>query len=212
MPLPTRAVAKANAAGSNQDTTPGTIASKVLVPSLRPLSKCKSVNKSTETSASTHTRPPESKTPQPQETSPLVIGTMTLQPQGTSPTAMGTDDDVSVKSPGTVKSNLKKSDEELWLQGEGSLLELIASTRKALFERPPPTDKYQTVITMQSRKWVPIKKSGSNTNKDSGTSGRGRKAASFMADTNFATRETALMKKTPAKEAATKANECVVKL
>jgi hypothetical protein len=82
---------------------------------------------------------------------------MTPQPQGTSPTAMGTDDNILDKSPGTVKSNPKKSDEELCLQGEGSLLELIASTRKALFKRPPPTDKDQTVITTQSRKWVPIK-------------------------------------------------------
>jgi hypothetical protein len=55
--------------------------------------------------------------------------------------AMSTDDDVLDKSPGTVKSDPKESDEESWLQGEGSLLELIASTRKALFERPPPTDK-----------------------------------------------------------------------
>jgi hypothetical protein len=41
---------------------------------------------------------------------------------------------------------------------------------------------------------------------------RGHKAASFAADTNFATREMPLVKKTPAKEAATKLNDCVVKL
>ncbi len=86
------------------------------------------------------------------------------------------------------------------------------STRKTLFERPPPTDKDQTVTTTQSRKWVTIKKSGSNTNKDTGTLGRGRKAVFFVADTNFATREIPPVKKTPAKEAATKLKDCVVKL
>jgi hypothetical protein len=166
MPLPTRAVAKANAAGSTQGMTPGTIASKALIPSLCPLSECKAV----------------------------------------------TDNNVLDRSPGTVKSDPKESDEESQLQGEGSLLELIASTRKALFERPPPTDEDQTVNTTKSQKWVPIKKSGSNTNKDTGTSWRGCKAVSFVADTNFMTRETAPVKKTPAKEAATKVNECVVKL
>jgi hypothetical protein len=35
---------------------------------------------------------------------------------------------------------------------------------------------------------------------------------SFAADANFTTRETAPVKKTPAKEAATKVNECVVEL
>ncbi len=72
--------------------------------------------------------------------------------------AMGTDNNVSDKSPGTVKSDPKESDEESQLQGEGSLLELIVSTRKALFERPPPTDEDQTVTSRQSQKWVPIKK------------------------------------------------------
>jgi hypothetical protein len=162
--------------------------------------------------ASTPTWPPESKTPRPQGTSPLAIGAMTPQPQGTSPMAMGTDDDVSDKSPGTVKSDPKELDEESRLQGEGSLLELIASTRKALFKRPLPTEEDQTVTTTQSQKWVPIKKSGSNMNKDTGTSGRGRKAASFAADTSFTTREMAPPKKTPAKEAATMVDECVVKL
>jgi hypothetical protein len=97
-------------------------------------------------------------------------------------------------------------------QGEGSLLELIASTRKTLFEKPPPTDEDQTVTTMQSQKWLPIKKSDSNTNKDTGISRRGRKVASFAADTNFATSKTSPVKKTPAKEAATRLNDCVVKL
>jgi hypothetical protein len=60
---------------------------------------------------------------------------------------MGTDDNISDKSPGTVKSDPKESDEELQLQGEGSLSELIASTRKVLFERPPPTDEDQTATT-----------------------------------------------------------------
>jgi hypothetical protein len=92
---------------------------------------------------------------------------------------MGTDKDASDKSPGTVKSDPKELDEELQSKGEGSLLELIASTRKTLFERPPPTDKDQTITTMQSRKWVPIKKSGSNMNKDATTSGRGCKVASL---------------------------------
>jgi hypothetical protein len=77
--------------------------------------------------------------------------------------AMGTDNNALDKSPGTVKSDPKESDEELRLQGEGSLSKLIVSTRKTLIERPPPTDKDQTVTTMQSQKWVPIKKSGSNT-------------------------------------------------
>jgi hypothetical protein len=126
--------------------------------------------------------------------------------------AMGTADNASDKSSGTVKSYQKESDEESRSQGEGSLSELIVSTRKTLFERPPPTDKYQTVTTTQSRRWVPIKKPGSNTNKDTSTSGRGRKAVSFAADTNITTRETAPMKKTPAKEAATKVDQCVVKL
>ncbi len=125
---------------------------------------------------------------------------------------MGSDDNVLNKSPGTVKGDPKELDEELQLQGEGSLLELIASIRKALFERPTPTDKDQTVITTQTRKWVPIKKSGRNTNKDTGTSGSGCKAASFAAGTNFATREAPPVKKTPAKEAATKFNDCMVKL
>jgi hypothetical protein len=112
--------------------------------------------------------------------------------------AMGTDNNVSDKSPGTLKSDPKESDEESRLQGEGSLSVLIVSTRKALFKRPPPTDKDQTVTTMQSRKWIHIKKSGSNTNEDTSTSGRGCKAASFVADTNFVTREMAPMKKTSA--------------
>jgi hypothetical protein len=103
-------------------------------------------------------------------------------------------------------------DKKSRLQGEGSLSELIAITRKALFERPPPTDKDQTVTTMQSQKWVPIKKSGSNTKEDTSTSGRGCKAVSFAADTNFTTREMTPVKRTPTKEAATKVNECVVKL
>ncbi len=86
---------------------------------------------------------------------------------------MGTDDNVLDKGLGTVKSDPKESDEESRSQGEGSLLELIASTRKALFERPPPSDKDQTVTTTKLRKWVPIKKSGRNTNEDTGASGRG---------------------------------------
>jgi hypothetical protein len=110
MLLPTRAVVKANVAGSNQDTTPGTIASKGLIPSLHLLSKHKAVNESTKTSASTPTWPPESKTP----------GTMTPQPQGTSPMAIGTDEDALDKSPGTVKSDPKEYNKELRSQGEDS--------------------------------------------------------------------------------------------
>jgi hypothetical protein len=125
---------------------------------------------------------------------------------------MDPEDDVLDKSLGTVKSDPKESDEESRLQGEGGLSELITSTKKALFKIPPPTDEDQTVTTTQSWKWFPIKKSGSNTNKDTVTSGRGRKAASFAADTNFTMREMPSVKKTPAKEAATKVNECAVKL
>jgi hypothetical protein len=68
--------------------------------------------------------------------------------------AVGADDDMSDKSPSTVKSDPKESDGES--QGKGSLSDLIASTRKALFESGPMADDKQTVTNTQTWKWVPI--------------------------------------------------------
>jgi hypothetical protein len=123
--------------------------------------------------------------------------------------AVGTDDDVSDKSPSMAKSDPKESDGEL--QGKSSLSDLIASTRKALFESGPPADYEQTVTTTQTRKWVPISKTGGSKKDDTVTSGIGRRGASFAEGTNFAAKD-ASAKKTPAKDTSAKVNNCVVKI
>ncbi len=51
IPPPTRAVAKGNAAKANNTSTEHNIVSRVLVPSLWPLSKLKALNKSTDLAA-----------------------------------------------------------------------------------------------------------------------------------------------------------------
>ncbi len=178
MLLPTRAVAKANAAKANNTSTEHNTVSRVLVPSLRPLSKCKALNESTDMATNTPTRPLDSKTP---------------QPQGISPMTVGINDIISNKSPGTTKSNPKESDEES--QGVGSLSDLIASTRKAIFESAPPVDDEKTVTT-QTRKWVPIKKMGSSTKEDIGMLGSGI----VCGRKQIASREARSVTKTPTKD------------
>jgi hypothetical protein len=69
--------------------------------------------------------------------------------------AGGINDNISNKSSGTTMSDPKESDEES--QGMGSLSDLIASTRKVLFESAPPVDDKKTVTATQMRKRVPIK-------------------------------------------------------
>jgi hypothetical protein len=113
MPPPIQATAKATASGTNQNTPTTVATSKTLIPSLWPLSKHKALPVSAEMATNTPTRLPDNNAP---------------QPQGTSPMAVGADDDVSNKSPSTVKSDPKESNGES--QGKGSLSDLIASTRR----------------------------------------------------------------------------------
>ncbi len=124
--------------------------------------------------------------------------------------AGGIDDNISNKSLGTTKSDPKESDEES--QGVGSLSDLIASTRKVLFESALPVDDEKTVTATQMRKWAPNKKTGGSMKEDIGTLGSSRKAALFAEGTNFATREVPPVTKTTAKDTTTKVNNCVVKL
>ncbi len=63
MPLPTQAVAKATASGTDQDTPTTAATSKTLVPSLQPLPKHKALPNSVETVTNTPTRLPDNKAP-----------------------------------------------------------------------------------------------------------------------------------------------------
>jgi hypothetical protein len=123
--------------------------------------------------------------------------------------AVGTNDDVSNKSPSMAKSDPKESDGES--QGKGSLSDLIASTRKALFESSPPADDKQTDATTQTRKWVRISKTGGSKKDYTVTLGIGRREASIAEGTNFAAKD-APAKKTPAKDTSAKVNDCMVKV
>jgi hypothetical protein len=122
---------------------------------------------------------------------------------------VGTYNDASENSPSTAKSNPRESDGES--QGNSSLADLIASTKKVLFESMPAAEDNQTVTTNRNRKWVPINKTSGNKTEEATTSGTGCKGASFAEGTNFAAKD-APAKKTPAKDTNTKINDCVVKI
>ncbi len=122
---------------------------------------------------------------------------------------VGTYNDASENSPSTAKSDPRESDGES--QGNGSLADLIASTKKALFESRPAAEDNQTVTTNRNHKWVPIKKASSKKTEEVTTSGTGCKGAPFAEGTNFAAKDVPA-KKTPAKDTNAKINDCVVKL
>jgi hypothetical protein len=122
---------------------------------------------------------------------------------------VGTYNDASENSPSTAKSDPRESDGEL--QGDGSLADLITSTKKALFESRPAAEDNQTVTTNCSRKWVPINKTSGNKTEEVTTLGTGCKGTSFAEGTNFVAKD-APTKKTPAKDMNTKINDCVVKI
>jgi hypothetical protein len=123
--------------------------------------------------------------------------------------AVGTDDDVSNKSPSMVKSDPKESDGES--QGKGSLLDLIASTRKALFKIGPLADDKQTGTTTRTRKWVLISKTGGSKNMTRSHQASAAEEHCFSEGTNFVAKD-ASAKKTPAKDTSAKVNNCMVKV
>jgi hypothetical protein len=121
---------------------------------------------------------------------------------------VGTYEDASENSPSTAESDPRELDGES--QGDGSLADLIRSTKKALFASRPEAEDNQIVTTNRNRKWIPINKTSGNKTEEATTSGTGRKGASFAEGTNFAAKD-ALAKKTPAKDTNAKINYCVVK-
>jgi hypothetical protein len=122
---------------------------------------------------------------------------------------VGTYKDASENSPSMAKSDPRESDGEL--QGDSSLSDLIASTKKALFESRPAAEDNQTVTTNRNHKWVPINKTSGNKTEEVTTSGTGCKGASFAEGTIFGAKD-APAKKTPAKDTHAKINDCVVKI
>jgi hypothetical protein len=110
---------------------------------------------------------------------------------------VGTYNDASENSPSTTKSDPRDSDGES--QGNGSLADLIVSTKKALFESRPAAEDNQTVTSNRNHKWVPINKTFGNKTEEATTLGTGRKGALFAEGTNFVAKD-APAKKTPAKD------------
>ncbi len=88
---------------------------------------------------------------------------------------VGTYDNASENSPSTAKLDPRESDGES--QGNGSLADLIASTKKALFESRPAAGDNQTVTTNHNHKWAPINKTSGDKTEEATTSGTGCKAS-----------------------------------